>query len=101
MNKWIDITKKRPKNGKDVLVYYKEDSNRSIVFIAAYFGRYELECNDDSFGYDIDYHDISDEYFAPEGWYEYSESNEEFSYTYLIKDITHWMDKPEPPKELK
>jgi len=97
MNKWMDIDKVRPENGRDVLVSYKADGGRNVVLIAAYFGRYELECNNDSFGDDVDYCSRTDEYFAPEGWYEYSEHHEDYPYVYFANDVTHWMHKPEKP----
>jgi len=96
---WIEITKKRPENGKNVLVFYKTGTGRNIILMAAYYGKHELESHDDSFGDDVDYNEENDEYYAPEGWYEYAENHEEYGLIYMTgMEITHWMDKPLPPK---
>ncbi|RLA17869.1 MAG: hypothetical protein DRQ62_14480 [Gammaproteobacteria bacterium] len=95
---WINIKEKTPENGKNILVFYKTETGRNIMLIAAYFGKHELESNNDAFGDDLEYCEEKDEYYAPEGWYEYSEHNDEYSYIYFSGiAITHWMNKPEPP----
>jgi len=40
---WIDIKHKKPKNGKNILVFYKTETGRNLILIAAYFGKHELE----------------------------------------------------------
>ena len=96
--KWIDIKEQGPEHGKNVLVFYKTEIGRDLILISAYFGKYELRSNDDDFGDDTDYCEDEDEYYAPEGWYEYSEHNDEYSYIYFSGiEITHWSDMPEPP----
>ena len=87
---WINVAEQMPENGKDVLVFCGR------ILTAAYFGRFELEAYDDSFGDELDYNEETDEYFAPQGWYENSEHNPDYMYVYK-NEITHWMENPEPP----
>ena len=95
---WIDIKEKKPENGKNILVFYKDDNfKHDVVLIAAYFGQYELEAASDAFGDDLEYNNDTDEYFAPAGWYEYSEHNGDYCYIYFSGiNITHWMEIPFP-----
>ena len=96
---WIDISKQKPENGNDVLVFYKTETGRKVILLAAYYGTHELESNDDAFGDDLDYNEEKDEYYAPEGWYESCEHHEEYGYMYITGvEITHWMPLPEPPQ---
>lgn len=47
---WTDIKEKKAENGNNVLVFYKTETGRNLILIAAYFGKHELEANGDAFG---------------------------------------------------
>lgn len=50
-------------------------------------------------GYGL-YSEDSDDWFIPEGWWEYRQFNDDDVYNNLIDcTVTHWMPLPEPPEE--
>ena len=50
-------------------------------------------------GYGL-YSEEADDWFIPEGWWEYRRFNDDDVYNNLIDcTVTHWMPLPEPPKE--
>jgi len=87
MNEWIPI-ETAPK-GRKVIVGYPNCLGNWRTIIARYYpaGTLELE---DGFG-DLDY-----DGYAPEGWYEETETHETIRRT--DEEPTHWMPLPEPPK---
>lgn len=96
---WIDIKEQRPDNEGDVLVFYKTVEGLNRILLASYAGKYELEADGEAFGGMLDYSEEDDIYYAPEGWYESSEHHSECGYIYMSGiEITHWMNKPEPPE---
>lgn len=50
-------------------------------------------------GYGL-YSEEADDWFIPEGWWEYRQFNDDDVYNNIIDcAVTHWMPMPEPPKE--
>ena len=50
-------------------------------------------------GYGL-YSEEADDWFVPEGWWEYRQFNDDDVYNNIIDcAVTHWMPMPEPPKE--
>lgn len=47
------------------------------------------------------YSEEADDWFIPEGWWEYRQFNDDDVYNNIINDcaVTHWMPMPEPPEE--
>ncbi len=51
-------------------------------------------------GYGL-YSEEADDWFVPEGWWEYRQFNDDDVYNNIIDcAVTHWMPMPEPPKEV-
>ena len=51
-------------------------------------------------GYGL-YSEEADDWFIPEGWWEYRQFNDDDVYNNLIDcTVTHWMPLPEPPEEV-
>lgn len=52
-------------------------------------------------GYGL-YSEEADDWFIPEGWWEYRQFNDDDVYNNIIDcAVTHWMPMPEPPKEVE
>lgn len=52
-------------------------------------------------GYGL-YSEEADDWFVPEGWWEYRQFNDDDVYNNIIDcAVTHWMPLPEPPKEVQ
>jgi hypothetical protein len=83
-----------PPHGVPVLAYYRNELGKSRVVRATYYGPMELEQADECGG-PGDYDEKSDEYYAPEGWYETNEHEE--TYWRVDETVTHWMRLPDPP----
>lgn len=46
------------------------------------------------------YCEDADDWFIPEGWWEYRQFNDDDTYNNLIDcAVTHWQSLPEPPEE--
>lgn len=96
MNKmgWISTKKKLPKNCHPVIAFGKNSVGSIRRIRAAYIRKFELVANDDDDR--AEYDEKTDEYYSPEGWYEWNE--EEETHWAVSFPITHWMPFPSPPK---
>ena len=93
---WIPTSQKKPEPYKSVLAVYKSYGRHvvRVVWIPKFFKVEECDYEGDA-----DYHEEKDEYYWPEGWYEWSQEAE-INYRLVDDKITHWMHLPELPDEL-
>lgn len=82
IQKWIPVTERLPEDRQKILCY-KQGKYASCVMTAAYSQCLEKYC-------DIDFHGVKHG-----GFFDY---DSEYGY-YELRDVTHWMPLPEPPKE--
>lgn len=96
-NNWIDTKEQMPPNGKNVLLYYKNEVNKNRFVI----GRYVSKFTDDDVDMESEWHDYdekTDTYYLPAGWYENIENYEDYGSFYMsCQDILFWMDLPKAP----
>jgi hypothetical protein len=92
---WISINQ-LPESGKQVLCNGNKGKH---YFVGFYTKGKDIEVAPDE-SFDIDTEDDSlDHGWLKPGWYEEEETpGGEYDYTYLHRDVTHWMPLPEPPK---
>lgn len=97
MSDWIPVKKELPSNNRPVLAFVEDayGAGKLRVIKANYARKFELEVHIDhceDFG---EYDEKTDEYYAPEGWYE---ANSFHDVDYLIDGIvTYWMELPKSP----
>ena len=108
-NKWIDVNKKLPKSGQEVLVYwYEEDLHQ--VHILSYFeegDHFGVEDIDDLDQFSSKVERLLGGIFMKgrevekTGFYIYSTNEKGYSKYRLHADIiTYWMPLPMPPNDL-
>ena len=89
---WIPVGKQLPESGKPVLL----DIGKKYPIRAMWVSKFTLVAA----GEDTDWGEYSvdcDEYFCPEGWYEWNE-HEETHWNVSVEPL-QWMPLPQPPKE--
>lgn len=91
--RWIPVSERLPEC-VPVLVAFTDDFGRSKVARACWAAKHTLEAGD--FDGVADYDKAADEYYCPEGWYEWNEFEETH---WLMNGVTHWMPLPTPPKD--
>lgn len=82
-----------PKDGKQILVYYKNDLGKNRIIKAHYIQKFTEESNEDF----AEYSEEKDDYYTPEGWYEDIDNWDDYSHVKLQHSPTHWMPLPLPP----
>lgn len=82
-----------PMDGNTVLVACRD--HQWSIRIAAYIPRFFEESAEDEAEYD----EVSDKYYAHEGWYEQCLEHDEYMAIHMHKPPTHWRPLPAPPKE--
>lgn len=87
---WIKITEKMPEPGNIVLSFGK-----NTILRAVYIPEYFMEDQDNFLG-ELDYSEENDEFYWPEGWYEWNVHED--THWKVSFEITHWMELPEYPK---
>jgi len=95
MSEWLSVTDSLPQSCDPVIAFGKNSSGMNRIIRAGYARKFELvtDSDDDDWG---DYCDEQDEYYAPEGWYEWNDAEE--THFAAEFEITHWMPLPEAPK---
>ena len=83
-----------PKDGRAVLVFYKNELDKNRIVKVRYVGKFMLECDDDTYQVDYDENDIP---YCPEGWYEQVDNYDDYAEFYMERNITHWTPLPSPP----
>jgi hypothetical protein len=93
--KWIESFKKKPAPCTPVLIAVKGHFEY-YVLRAIWIPKFYMEDQWDDFIGKNDYCEEKDMYYFPQGWYEYSNSDEML---WQIKDpVMCWMTMPELPK---
>jgi hypothetical protein len=90
---WLSAQDCMPTPEHPVLAVYDTKYGRFIVR-AMYIPRFHKEDIGDYEG-DCEYDEDNDEYYWPEGWYEWSQEAE-INYK-LGEKVTHWMELPKLP----
>lgn len=100
---WIDIEKQKPQQQKRVLVICEKPKYRGgtikLQTIAEYVPSMtipEEDYMDEQYWGNGDYDEEKDQYFTPEGFYEWQIEAEMM--WRLSDKVTHWMPLPDPPK---
>jgi hypothetical protein len=94
-NRWVPVTEKMPKPVQ-VLAHFTNSMGKGRTIHAVYIPRWHMEQSVENDW--AEYNEEKDEYYWPEGWYEVSECNDEWGYTFVDEKVTHWMPKPELPR---
>ena len=98
--KWNRIdesdSKTLPKSITIALAYYVNTMGKCRIVRAVYTEAMTIPVGCDNYDEWGDYDEEKDEYFCPEGWYEWNE-HEEIHWK-VDGTVTHWMTMPEGPK---
>lgn len=90
-----------PKDGRTVLVFYKNSLGKDRIIRVAYTQKFTEESDNDW----AEYSEEKDCYYSPEGWYEQMEHWDEYGSCFVGADgvarFSHWMPLPNPPTEAK
>lgn len=92
---WTKLTDKYPGPDTPILLHCLTTSKKSIVLRACWVPKHSISCKDDDHFDGGDYCEEKDDYFWPEGFYEWNQFDE----TRWQVDLhpTHWMTLPESP----
>lgn len=101
--RWIPCSERLPEPEAEVLAVCKREGISFVVPAMYEDGKMlrgesiwnwnEIE------GYGL-YSEEADDWFIPEGWWEYRQFNDDDVYNNIIDcAVTHWMPLPEPPEE--
>lgn len=92
---WTEVSKELPKSGNYVLAVMPSYEGKPTVIRAMYAAKFTLEAGFDADEAGCDWHEGEGTYYAPEGWFEVTERDDD--YPYLGNRVTHWMPLPKPP----
>lgn len=103
--RWIPCSERLPEPETEVLVVCRRGGfsfvcpamheDGTIITSESIWNWNEIE------GYGL-YSEEADDWFIPEGWWEYRQFNDDDVYNNLIDcTVTHWMPLPEPPEEVE
>ncbi|HZF69839.1 hypothetical protein [Sulfuricurvum sp.] len=97
---WISTDDEMPKAGQIVFAYMENNVELAEkvfefhdVIRAVYYPKFHMECNGDFDG-DVDYDEEKDEYYWPEGWYEWNAVED--THWLATKKAKLWMHIPVP-----
>jgi hypothetical protein len=91
---WARVDAALPESGKPVLAHYVNRCGKSRVVRAIYAARLTLPASET--WDECEYSEDDDEFYCPEGWYEFNEQDE--THWRLESPATHWMPLPLPPE---
>lgn len=94
---WIDANTK-PEKDTPVIALGVNNNNKIKRVRAKWIPEFYQESDGDDFHGDLDYSEEKDEFYWPEGWYEWNE----FDDTHWLVDVKvlYWIPLPEPTKEM-
>lgn len=103
VRRWIPCSERLPEPETEVLVVCRRGG---VSFVCpAMHEDGKMLCRESIWNWnEIDgyglYSEENDDWFIPEGWWEYRQFNADDVYNNIIDcAVTHWMPLPEPPKE--
>lgn len=104
---WIPCSERLPENRVDVLICYREWQKYAKRYVYTivngwYARKYSVKENVFSeWEMDSDYKEDEDEFYIPEGWYEFTtQGNADLMNWYINAEVVAWMPLPEPYKEV-
>jgi Protein of unknown function (DUF551). len=99
MSKWISVDDRSPEPLKEVLLYCSAEKYQCVGF---YIPEGYLVEDDSSWAMDVlEYDEETDMFIVPSGFYESIRNWPERVSVKVIGMVTHWMELPEAPKEVK
>ena len=87
---WIPTADRMPPNGTPVLA----DTGHKHPIRACWVAKFSEEVGASDFDGDADYNEKEDQYYWPEGWYEWNRHEE--THWRVEETVTHWMQLPLP-----
>ena len=102
---WIPCSERLPENRVDVLICYREWQKYAKRYVYTivngwYARKYSVKENVFSeWEMDSDYKEDEDEFYIPEGWYEFTtQGNGDLMNWFINAEVIAWMPLPEPYK---
>jgi hypothetical protein len=93
--KWISVKDRLPEHQSNVLIF--DGKVKRLCFYVPEFTEV-FECDEDESDH-FDYHELKQEAYWKEGWYEDVEQFDGYYDNYwIVRSASHWMPLPEPPK---
>ena len=89
---WVPVNERMPDHRPVLASMYNSSSKRTTVIRANWIAKNTEECGADDFDGELDYSEEGDQYYWPEGWYEWNECEE--THWRVTEIITHWMPLP-------
>lgn len=95
-SEWISPKTRFPEPDKPVIAFGINEENELVIIRAKYIPKFFIIDGDLSFLGDSTYDETTDEYYWPEGWYEWNEMED----THWLVDfeVLLWMALPELPE---
>lgn len=97
MSAWVKVSDKLPDTEVPVLALYAGYKGKPKIVRALYARKFTLKTYELGGFINPEYDEETDEYYCPEGWYEWNEHDEVL--WAIDYPVTHWMSLPELPME--
>lgn len=85
---------KKPEIGKQVLVKTKNSLDHINVTTGMYIPKQFREDLYSNTNMDCDYNEEKDIYYWSEGWYEFQQTNLEFTWSFIHDEVISWKEIP-------
>lgn len=92
---WIKCSDKLPEDLSPKLSFGMNDNNKERILRAIFVPKFTISEEESNFNGDCDLNEEREEYFWPQGWYEWNELED--IHWRVSFEITHWMDLPDSP----